>query len=59
MSIGCVQMKKLPSFIESKRNLFLKYKEVFKSLLGVRVFSEPVNSRSNYWLQTLILDKDI
>jgi len=56
-SIGCAQMKKLPSFIQSKRSLFLKYKEVFKSLLGVRIFSEPANSRSNYWLQTLILDK--
>ena len=56
-SIGCAQMKKLPSFIESKRNLFFKYKEVFKSLLGVSIFSEPINSRSNYWLQTLILDK--
>ena len=56
-SIGCAQMKKLPTFIQSKRDLFLKYKEVFDSLLGVRIFSEPANSRSNYWLQTLILDK--
>ena len=56
-SFGCAQMKKLPSFIQSKRDLFLKYKEVFDSLLGVRIFSEPANSRSNYWLQTLLLDK--
>jgi len=25
---------------------------------GVTLFKEPKNCRSNYWLQTLILDKD-
>ena len=50
-------MNKLPTFIESKRKLFLKYNEAFKSLDGIKLFSEPVNTRSNYWLQTLILDK--
>ncbi len=56
-SIGCAQMQKLPSFIKSKRNLFLKYLEEFKSIEGVRLFAEPINSESNYWLQTLILDE--
>ena len=56
-SVGCAQMQKLNYFIKNKRNLFLKYFEVFKSIQGVRLFSEPINSKSNYWLQTLVLEK--
>ncbi len=56
-ALGCAQMKKLPLFIKSKRNLYLKYSEVFKSIEGISLFCEPQNSRSNYWLQTLILEK--
>ena len=56
-ALGCSQMKKLPHFIESKRRLFHKYFEVFKSIDGIKLFSEPINSKSNYWLQTLILEK--
>ena len=50
-------MQKLPLFIESKRNLFLKYFQVFKSVKGLRLFSEPLHCKSNYWLQTLILER--
>ena len=56
-AIGCAQMQKLPLFIESKRNLFLKYFQVFKSVKGLRLFSEPLHCKSNYWLQTLILER--
>ena len=56
-AIGCAQMQKLPLFIESKRNLFLKYFQVFKSVNGLRLFSEPLHCKSNYWLQTLILER--
>ncbi len=56
-ALGCAQMQKLTSFINSKRNLYLKYSKVFKSIEGIKLFIEPLNSRSNYWLQTLILEK--
>ena len=56
-ALGCAQMKKLPFFIESKRNLFIKYHEAFRNIKGVTLLSEPTNARSNYWLQTLILDE--
>ena len=56
-AIGCSQIIKLPDFIKSKRNLFLKYKKAFASLTSVKLFTEPIHTKSNYWLQTLILEK--
>ena len=58
-SLGCAQLKKLDDFRKSKRNLFLKYKDAFKNLQGVSLFQEPPLCRSNYWLQTLILDRGL
>ncbi len=55
-ALGCAQLKKIDKFLDSKRKLFLKYKEVFQSIDGVNLFSEPENSKSNYWLQTIILE---
>ena len=55
-ALGCAQLKKIDKFLDAKRKLFLKYKEVFQSIDGVNLFSEPENSKSNYWLQTIILE---
>ena len=38
------------------RRLFKRYKDVFNNFPEIRIFSEPKGSKSNYWLQTLILD---
>jgi len=56
-ALGCAQMEKLPEFIEKKRSLAKRYAEAFSDLEGVRFFTEPDFARSNYWLNTLILDK--
>jgi aminotransferase in exopolysaccharide biosynthesis len=56
-ALGCAQLEQLPSKLKAKRELFLRYKSVFKDLKGVELFSEPKNCQSNYWLQTLLLDK--
>ena len=58
-ALGCAQLKKLDDFCKSKRNLFLKYKFAFRDLNGITLFKEPPFSKSNYWLQTLILDKGL
>ena len=58
-ALGCAQLKKLDNFCQSKRNLFFKYKDAFKGLNGITLFQEPPFSRSNYWLQTLILDRGL
>ena len=55
-ALGCAQLKKINKFLDAKRKLFFKYKEVLESIDGIKLFNEPKNSRSNYWLQTIILD---
>ena len=56
-AIGLAQMTKINKFLRKKRNLYLKYKKMFSNIDSIEIFSEPKYSRSNYWLQTLILKK--
>ena len=56
-ALGCAQLEQLPAFIEKKRRLFERYDAAFRDIAGVRVFRELAGSRSNYWLQTLLLDE--
>jgi perosamine synthetase len=57
-ALGCAQMERLPEKISSKRELFKRYTQAFANVAGVRLFSEPKNCYSNYWLQTLLLDEN-
>lgn len=57
-ALGCAQLEQLPQFIQSKRNLFERYREAFASVHGISVQGEPENCSSNYWLQALVLDRD-
>ena len=42
----------------AKRELFARYQAVFAQVTGVKLIAEPDQCQSNYWLQTLILNKD-
>lgn len=53
-ALGCAQMEKLPMFIEKKRQLADDYKVFFKNL-DIQFISEPENSKSNYWLNAIVL----
>ncbi len=55
-ALGCAQLEKMSEFIAQKRKLTEKYEYLVGNLDGVRLFKEPANCTSNYWLQTLILD---
>ncbi|UVT16849.1 MAG: LegC family aminotransferase [Nitrospira sp.] len=57
-ALGCAQLEQLPNRLASKRKLFARYQEAFGSMAGVRLVEEPIACRSNYWLQTLLLDVD-
>ena len=50
------QMEQLDKFIENKRDLALKYEEFFNDYKDIWFIKEPKGSRSNYWLQAVILD---
>lgn len=54
-ALGCAQLEKIESFLERKRKLTGRYREALAGMDEVRLVEEPGGSRSNYWLQTLIL----
>ena len=56
-ALGCSQLEKLPDLLRSKRELFSLYKSLFGNINGVKIFEEPHDCKSNYWLQTIILSK--
>jgi aminotransferase in exopolysaccharide biosynthesis len=58
-ALGCAQLEQLPSFLESKRRLHAHYQQAFAALPQVKLVTEPEGCRSNYWLQTLLLDDAI
>ena len=58
-SLGCAQMKRIKSYVSIKRKLFKKYKDGFKNIKDIAIFQEPKYAKSNYWLQTIILDNKI
>jgi perosamine synthetase len=55
-ALGCAQLEELPKKLIAKRNLFQEYEKEFRNIAGIKLFSEPVKCKSNYWLQTVILD---
>ena len=56
-ALGCAQLEQLPGFLEAKRRLFVQYQAAFAQVSGLRLVAEPAGCRSNYWLQTLLLDE--
>lgn len=55
-ALGCAQLEKMPTFLTQKKELTKRYQKLFKGMEGVKLFTQPSHSDSNYWLQTLILD---
>ena len=54
-ALGCAQMENLDHYITDKRETANIYREFFKEIDGIDFFEEPVNCRSNYWLNVVIL----
>ncbi len=52
------QLEKLNDFITSKRKLANEYDIFFKSI-DYNFFKEPKNSKSNYWLNSIVLKDKI
>lgn len=58
-ALGCAQLEHLDEFVEDKRALALEYEKFFAGIEGIEFFKEPADSKSNYWLQAVILpDKE-
>jgi aminotransferase in exopolysaccharide biosynthesis len=57
-ALGCAQLEQLPAMLAKKRELFHRYQVAFEPVAGVTLIAEPDHCRSNYWLQTLLLDTE-
>ena len=57
-ALGCAQLEQLESLIERKRKLTNNYETALKPLSGLQFFTETPDCRSNYWLNTIILNAD-
>ena len=56
-ALGCAQLEQLPGFLAEKRRLFEGYQAAFAAVPHARIVAEPPGCRSNYWLQTLLVDE--
>ena len=57
-ALGCAQLEQLPDKLLAKRVLFKKYQAAFASIDGAKLIAEPAKCKSNYWLQTIMLNAD-
>lgn len=55
-ALGCAQLEQLERFLAAKRSLAERYQEAVAPLESVRFLAEPPDSRSNYWLCTILLE---
>jgi aminotransferase in exopolysaccharide biosynthesis len=51
----CAQLEQLEIFLTNKRELAIEYKTFFTSQ-NIQFVTQPVESQSNYWLQSVILE---
>lgn len=58
-ALGCAQLEQLPALLQAKRRLFECYEAAFAKVPETRLVAEPEGCRSNYWLQTLLLNESV
>ena len=58
-ALGCAQLEHIEEYVASKRETAHAYEEFFKNIDSIDFFVEPEDTRSNYWLNVVILkDRD-
>jgi perosamine synthetase len=59
-ALGCAQLEKIDYIINQKRLIAKNYKSFFeKKQKNIIFFSEPENSKSNYWLNAIIFENNV
>jgi perosamine synthetase len=53
-ALGCAQLSRLPELLARKRDLAARYADAFAGS-GIRFVAEPAQTKSNYWLNTILL----
>lgn len=54
-ALGCAQLENIEVFVNNKRETAKAYEEFFRNVPDIDFFVEPENTRSNYWLNVLIM----
>lgn len=54
-ALGCAQMEQLEGFIANKRETAQSYQAFFENKAEIEFFAELLYSRSNYWLNVILL----
>lgn len=54
-ALGVAQLESLPNYLERKRLLAETYEQLFKGMDDVQFFKEQEWAKSNYWLNTLLI----
>jgi len=57
-ALGCAQLEQISNILSSKRNLAKQYEKLFANIEGISFFAEPSFAKSNYWLNTLLLNDE-
>ncbi len=57
-ALGCAQLEQLPHLLDAKRKLAENYSQAFRGVDGVTFIREQGYAKSNYWLNTIMLDKE-
>ena len=55
-ALACAQLEQLEKFIENKRETATSYADFLSSNDKMKFFTEPQYTRSNYWLNAVLLD---
>ena len=58
-AIGCAQLNKLNTLINKKRKIFQWYKKYLADLKDIKINQERKNTKSVYWMASLVLGKNI
>ena len=56
-ALSCAQLGIRSEYLDSKRHFFKLFQKAFRKILNISLFEEPIEKQSNYWLQTLLLNK--
>ena len=55
-ALGCGQLEEIEHILANKRETAEKYKQFFSDKENVHFFTEPEGSKSNYWLNAVLLN---
>lgn len=55
-ALGCAQLEEIDHILANKRETAEKYKHFFSDQENIHFFTEPEESKSNYWLNAVLLN---